>query len=229
MSTSEAPYYRIIEWSTYQHYRDRCPPWIKLHRDTLTSRTWVSGDDASRVLAVACMLIAADTDNKIPADPDFLRRRAYLGYTPDFEPLVKLGFIELCNAANAVSDASKTTQTLALADASKPYPETEERERESRAEAESPPSVPPRGATKRGTRLPDGWEPDVAFAESAGLSRREVFSEAAKFRDYWLAKPGQGGVKLDWMATWRNWVRKAADDRTKRGARQPDDRWHAFQ
>lgn len=28
------------------------------------------------------------------------------------------------------------------------------------------------------------------------------------FRDYWISKPGKDGVKLDWTATWRNWVRK---------------------
>ena len=27
------------------------------------------------------------------------------------------------------------------------------------------------------------------------------------FKDYWVAKAGQQGVKLDWFATWRNWVR----------------------
>lgn len=35
--------------------------------------------------------------------------------------------------------------------------------------------------------------------------------EAAKFRDYWVAQPGQKGVKLDWPATWRNWCRRAAE------------------
>lgn len=28
-----------------------------------------------------------------------------------------------------------------------------------------------------------------------------------QFKDYWCAKPGKDGVKLDWFATWRNWVR----------------------
>ena len=28
-----------------------------------------------------------------------------------------------------------------------------------------------------------------------------------QFKDYWVAQPGQKGVKLDWDATWRNWVR----------------------
>ena len=33
--------------------------------------------------------------------------------------------------------------------------------------------------------------------------------EAAQFADYWAGKSGELGVKLDWHATWRNWVRKA--------------------
>ena len=28
-----------------------------------------------------------------------------------------------------------------------------------------------------------------------------------KFQDYWISQAGQKGVKLDWFATWRNWVR----------------------
>jgi hypothetical protein len=28
-----------------------------------------------------------------------------------------------------------------------------------------------------------------------------------QFKDYWIAQAGQKGVKLDWFATWRNWVR----------------------
>ena len=28
-----------------------------------------------------------------------------------------------------------------------------------------------------------------------------------QFKDYWIAQAGQKGVKLDWAATWRNWVR----------------------
>lgn len=37
-------------------------------------------------------------------------------------------------------------------------------------------------------------------------------NETARFVDYWRAQPGQRGVKTDWPATWRNWMRKAQDD-----------------
>jgi hypothetical protein len=33
-------------------------------------------------------------------------------------------------------------------------------------------------------------------------------NEHAKFIDYWIAQPGQKGVKSDWEATWRNWMRR---------------------
>jgi hypothetical protein len=72
---------------------------------------------------------------------------------------------------------------------------------------------------KRGTRLPDDWEPSAADLEWLGteqLSRADAIRETDKFRDYWHAQPGQRGVKLDWSLTWRNWIRKAADDRRPR-------------
>jgi len=37
--------------------------------------------------------------------------------------------------------------------------------------------------------------------------------ETEKFRNYWRAKTGQSATKLDWEATWRNWMLKAADSR----------------
>lgn len=61
--------------------------------------------------------------------------------------------------------------------------------------------------------LPPEWS-DWAVAE--GLSEMEVKRQADRFRDYWVPLPGQKGVKLDWHATWRNWVRKSMDDRRGR-------------
>ena len=43
-----------------------------------------------------------------------------------------------------------------------------------------------------------------------------MFREHQIFGDYWRAQPGQKGVKLDWDATWRNWMRKAHKDLARR-------------
>lgn len=76
------------------------------------------------------------------------------------------------------------------------------------------------GATeKRSTRLPDDWKPSEADVETAvaSIGCQRVPAEIDKFRDYWRAKPGSGGKKLDWDATWRNWIRRAAEDSAARG------------
>ena len=62
---------------------------------------------------------------------------------------------------------------------------------------------------KRGSRLPQDWfltksMGDWATQERPDLDVRQV---AEQFKDYWFAQAGQKGVKLDWDATWRNWVR----------------------
>jgi hypothetical protein len=76
--------------------------------------------------------------------------------------------------------------------------------------------------SKKGTRLPDEWEPsvdDIRAAYADGLTKDEARREFEKFTDYWRGKPGAGGVKLDWRATFRNWMRKAADDKREREQR----------
>jgi hypothetical protein len=61
----------------------------------------------------------------------------------------------------------------------------------------------------RGTRLPTDCELpnewfDFCKQQRPDLKPDEVF---VGFRDYWIAQPGQKGVKTDWGATWRTWVR----------------------
>lgn len=73
-------------------------------------------------------------------------------------------------------------------------------------------------ADARGSRLPEDWHPsdeDTAFckAERPDLRPSEV---AKRFYDYWIAVPGAKGRKLDWPATWRQWVRNEREER--RGA-----------
>jgi uncharacterized protein YdaU (DUF1376 family) len=92
---------------------------------------------------------------------------------------------------------------------------------------EAPPNQEPRTInqeprttkTQRGTRLPTDFElPDewIGFCrqERADLDPQTVFAE---FLDYWIAQPGQKGVKTDWPATWRNWVRRQTATRSAQG------------
>ncbi len=67
--------------------------------------------------------------------------------------------------------------------------------------------------SKKGTRfdlvvMPDDWK-NYCLQEIPNANAQRIFDE---FRDYWIAKAGSDGVKLDWLATWRNWVRRRASD-----------------
>ncbi|MCW2287010.1 hypothetical protein EDF60_1661 [Leucobacter luti] len=67
----------------------------------------------------------------------------------------------------------------------------------------------------RGARITSDWMPDSGLiqqmqSECPGL---DLESEHKVFVDYWIAQPGQKGVKLDWAATWRNWMRRKFGER----------------
>ena len=44
-----------------------------------------------------------------------------------------------------------------------------------------------------------------------GWGEKKVISIGEEFTDYWIAVSGQKAIKLDWLATWRNWCRKQND------------------
>jgi hypothetical protein len=140
MNTGD-PVLRVKNWRKFQHYSDRNPPWIKLHFEILSSRDWVTLDDASRVLAIACMLIASRNEGVIPADSDYVQRVAYLKKPPNFKPLIACGFLEV---------ASDCKQMLASA-----RPETETETETEDAIASFVPGLDPRA-----------WEAWVAYRQA---------------------------------------------------------------
>lgn len=80
------------------------------------------------------------------------------------------------------------------------------------------------GPRKRGHRIPDGFaitDDMRAWVEDKNLDHLDVDAITEEFIDYWRGVPGQKGVKLDWPGTWRNWIRRKADDVKVRPLRQP--------
>lgn len=61
--------YSLVGWDKYQHYGKReSVPWVKLHRDLLTSLAWIKADDLARTVMVGSMALAARYQNAIPLD-----------------------------------------------------------------------------------------------------------------------------------------------------------------
>lgn len=79
---------------------------------------------------------------------------------------------------------------------------------------EDVPRETPKPASARATRIPDDWTLTGERLEAArreGLTTEIAEREALKFADYWKAKGGANARKVDWEATWRNWIRRAAE------------------
>src|SRR5690606_6753084 len=68
----------------------------------------------------------------------------------------------------------------------------------------------PDGASKRGSRIPDDFTitPEMATWATDNLPGLDVNNLLDEFVDYWRGVAGSKGVKLDWIATWRNGMRK---------------------
>lgn len=72
-----------------------------------------------------------------------------------------------------------------------------------------------RATTKRGSRIPDEFMPSASVVQAIkgelGVTDSFLTAEHRKFCDYWAAKSGAGATKVDWDATWRNWIRTAVE------------------
>lgn len=54
---------RIKDWMEYQHYKDRNPPWVKLHKKLMTSFEWHCLHNDSKVLALNLWWLASEHDD----------------------------------------------------------------------------------------------------------------------------------------------------------------------
>lgn len=95
---------------------------------------------------------------------------------------------------NAICNASNVTPALAREEKKR-----KEKNKELSSKAES----------ASASRLPTDWMPSLEQAMFCETERPDLSIDktASRFKDYWIAQPGVKGRKVDWVATWRNWVR----------------------
>jgi len=90
---------------------------------------------------------------------------------------------------------------------------------------EPSPVTPGASRSKRATRVPEDFMPDEKmrawFLEEQLPAVIDGKREHEKFMDYFRAAPGLKGQKIDWPATWRNWMRTAAERAGRRPGNAP--------
>ena len=97
--------FRIKNWAEFQHYKDRRPPWIKLHRQLLDDYEFHRMSDASRAILPCLWLIASEFKNgEIESSVDSLAFRLHVDCRKldiCLKELKTKGFIEFASIALA--------------------------------------------------------------------------------------------------------------------------------
>jgi hypothetical protein len=126
------------KWDEFQHYRDRKPPWIKLHRWLLDDRDFMCLPVASRALAPCLWLLASEQqDGSFDGSVESLAFRLRLPQKEieaGLRPLIEKGFFldAITMLAPCLQDATSERETER---------ETENREQRQRTETERCASV----------------------------------------------------------------------------------------
>lgn len=136
---------KIPNWEKFQHYKERKPPWIKLHRGLLDNEEFACLPVASRALAPLLWILAADSGStgELPslAGMAWRLRMSEADLLVALKPLVRSGF---------VTDASEMLagckQDALPREREETETETEAEKRETRASVnpvEPPMPIPP--------------------------------------------------------------------------------------
>jgi hypothetical protein len=204
-------------WSTFQHYKDRKPTWIKLHHDLLDDYEFSCLPDASRALAPCLWLLASEYEGgKITANTAEISFRLRLPeerLLAALTPLIEKGFF-------IASD------TLA------PCYRTSIPEKEIQVEKQEEEEVGAKAPTPRRTKtpFPTDWNlQDGALLDALerGMTQERAVSEFQRFRDHALAHDRR---QKDWPAAWRNWVTSPFQRQTQQVQTRKDqkaDEWDA--
>lgn len=124
-------------WKDFQHYKDRSPTWIKLHRSLLDDFDFWCLPVASRALAPCLWLLASEyEDGKITASLDELafRFRMTRGEVGDaLAPLIERGFFD---ASEPLADCKQVASPEKRREETERETEEEKRQTRARVRAE---------------------------------------------------------------------------------------------
>ncbi len=88
-------YLSIPNWEEFQHYKDRNPPWIKLHNQLLENYEFECLPDASKAHLLCIWLLASRTENNFVNDAKWIGRKIGANSTVNLKVLIESGFLQL--------------------------------------------------------------------------------------------------------------------------------------
>ena len=104
---------KVKNHDKYQHYGNRNPPWIKLYRIIMGDYDLRQVPIPSRLTYIYCLILASETDNRIPYDVKFMTER--MGFPVSeriITPLIERGLLLASDARRMLASEEKCSSLL---------------------------------------------------------------------------------------------------------------------
>lgn len=88
-----AGFVSVKGFERFQHYKDRAPPWIKLYNELLENYEFGRLPDVAKGQLLCIWLLASRTENKIPADAQWIGSKIQATSPVDLPLLLDLGWL----------------------------------------------------------------------------------------------------------------------------------------
>jgi hypothetical protein len=199
-------------WAVFQHYKDRCPPWIKLHRDLLNDRAYMSLPVASKAIAPLLWLLASESkDGVFDGSPDELVFRLHMTtkeVKDGVKPLIEKGFFTVASGVLAEGKQTAIPETETEGETKK---EKEEKKEKKATIVACPLDVSPRVwddwlALRKKKNAPV----TQTVVEGAKIEAEKLKWSLEKFLIEWCTR-GSQGLKAEWILPKASFAQQAAD------------------
>lgn len=97
--------FSVKNWESFQHYKDRNPPWIKLHNHLLDNYEFECLPDNTKCHLLCIWMLASRTNNEMVYDNAWIKRKIGANSNVDLKSLELLGFIEVQSKEHDASNA----------------------------------------------------------------------------------------------------------------------------
>lgn len=138
--------FSVKGWKDLQHYKDRNPPWIKLHNHLLDDYEFEMLGDAAKGHLLCIMMLASRTKNEMPYDEKWVSKKIGSTGKVNLEALVNAGFLNVEQDASTLQHNTEYVDTVSVPSEEERRGETEESRAENivsqKLDYSSWPSVP---------------------------------------------------------------------------------------
>lgn len=211
---------KIKDWQSFQHYKDRNPPWIKLQTDTFQNYDFSRLQSASKLLAICIWTLASRSkDGTVPHDFDYIKTWGQLGKDVtenNLKELINKGY--LIDDSNALADCKQSAIPETEAYSKETYrKETEKKDTSCASDFETFWTTYPKNNGSKQEALKK-----YGIAIKSGITSEQLIAGARAYADY-VAREGTERRFIAHAATWlhqRRWEIEYTADKPK-AAKQP--------